>query len=486
MTLLDEVKKEVVKSNSIGEIKSNLIKRGFLEMDIDEALHKLIHAKTEERTRNNRILSIKELFDRIGYGFASQQFVNILFMLSGASYLMIGFINGLKASLTYLLSGLLKEYATVKYIGKKIISTSGIIFGFSFLGMAFAVMISNPLLFGISMIIGALGIIAHGDLYVEFYNALLKNEKRKEFLRFISYFGIIITAGSMLLAGFIIESFPINGYLVSFNLSFFGIADTLTFRVLGYLLTFEVTAIMFILSGYLLSFIEEAKEEFYSADATIKTAFNKYIKGSLENTSIFAKNSKTLLLTIATILTTIAQILGNSYYGIYIYETFRDKYFEGFLNVAIIFVIALIASISGTLLTKKFAKTLGEAPMLVFGTLLIALLPITFYYNPRLYAIGLATALSVIGGAIVGVAQGLIAERMMSEDEVKRYFSSLGFVSIVPTLLLVLVGAIIAQAISVEKLFFALAILLVAVVMPIYFTIVLIVESEYRKLHSKR
>ena len=41
MVLLDEVKKEVSKSNSIAEIKNNLLKRGYLENDIDEALKKL-------------------------------------------------------------------------------------------------------------------------------------------------------------------------------------------------------------------------------------------------------------------------------------------------------------------------------------------------------------------------------------------------------------------------------------------------------------
>jgi MFS family permease len=191
-------------------------------------------------------------------------------------------------------------------------------------------------------------------------------------------------------------------------------------------------------------------------------------------------------LTIATILTTIAQIIGNSYYGIFIYENFKNEFLKGFLNVSVIFVIAIIASISGTLLTKKFAKSLGEAPMLVFGTLLIALMPITFYFNPQLYAIGLATALSVIGGAIVGVAQGLIAERLMDEDELRQYYSSLGFVSALPILLIVAVGAIIVQATSMSLLFLVLGIMLACIVMPLYFVIVLIVDKEYRKQRSQR
>ena len=38
MGLQDEIKKELDKSHSISEIKSNLIRRGYLESDIDDVL----------------------------------------------------------------------------------------------------------------------------------------------------------------------------------------------------------------------------------------------------------------------------------------------------------------------------------------------------------------------------------------------------------------------------------------------------------------
>jgi len=156
------------------------------------------------------------------------------------------------------------------------------------------------------------------------------------------------------------------------------------------------------------------------------------------------------------------------------------------MNVAVVFVIALITSISGTMLTKAFSKSLGEAPMLVFGTLLVALLPLTMYYNPNLYAIGLATALSIIGGAVVGVAQGLIAERLMSEKEQSTFFSGLGFISILPTFILVTVGAIIAQMYTLQVLFLGLGIALGVLVMPLYFILVLMIDKEYKKEHAAK
>jgi MFS family permease len=219
----------------------------------------------------------------------------------------------------------------------------------------------------------------------------------------------------------------------------------------------------------------------YSGEFNIFSLMKEYFFESFKSAKIFTKNTKVYLLTLAIMLTTIVQILGNSYYGIFIYENFKHQFLKGFLNVAVIFTIAIIASISGTFFTKTFSKSIGEAPMLVFGTLLIALMPFTIYYNPHLYAIGLATALSVIGGAIVGVAQGLIAERLMNEDELKTYFSSISFVSIIPIILLVSLGAILAQTISLNFLFLVLAIVLALVIMPIYFIIVVIVDKEYRK-----
>jgi hypothetical protein len=484
MGLKEELSKELIQNSSIYIAKNNMLNRGYLEEDIDKALRSMIKDNPEETHKNNKLLGLKEFFDRIGYGFASQQFINILFMLSGASLLLVGFVNGIKTALTYFLSGFMKEYSRMKYFGKTYISAAGIIYGLSFLGMAFAVVIHNSLLFMICLLIGAISVIAHGDLYIKFFNEVLKAEHRRTFLKFISYFGIFITAVSLMLAGLLMEAFPLNGMLFSINPAWLRLASPITFRIYGYLLAFEITAIMFIISGYLMSFIEEKRDDAFGS-ILYATAFLKdYVRTAKEDSRIFIKNKKVFLLTIAAVIITIVQVIGNSYFGIFIYDHFKHQFLGGFMNVAVIFVIALITSITGTMLTKTFAKSLGEAPMLVFGTLLIALLPLTIYFNPNLYAIGLATALSIIGGAVVGVAQGLIAERLMTDKEQSTYFSGLGFVSIIPTFIVVTIGAFIAQLLSLQTLFLALGVVLGAVVMPIYFILVLILQSEYNQERS--
>jgi hypothetical protein len=481
MSLHEEIKRELEKSHSINDVKNNLIRRGYLEEDIEQAISENLESKSGERTRNDGILTIKELFDRIGYGFVSQQFINILFMLSGASFLLIGFTNSVKTALISLFSGAIVELRKIKYIGKNLISTSGIVYGFSFFGITIALVMKNPLIFALSLIIGSLGIIAHGDLFLEYNKTLLKHERRSDFLKFISYFGMLITAASLLIAGFVMEFIPLNGKII--DLGFVGLPD-ITFKIFGYLLIFEITAIMFILSGYLLSLIKDT-ETLFTADMNLLRFFKNYFSGTVSSYKIFGKNSKIYLLTIATILTTVLQVIGNSYYGIFIYERFKTQFLGGFLNVAVVFVVALIASLIGSMLTKKFAKSLGEAPMLVFGTLLISLMPLTMHYNPKLYAIALAAALSVVGGAIVGIAQGLLAERLMDESELRVFFSSLGFVSIIPILAIGTLGAIVAQVMGLGQLFFYLGMALACIVMPIYFIIVLIVDGEYRREHKK-
>lgn len=486
MGLKEELLKELGRNSSIYLAKSNLIGRGYLEEDIDRALKSMIDIKTVETDKNNKLLGFKGFLDRVGYGFASQQFINILFMLSGASLFLVGFVNGIKTAFIYFVSGFLKEYSRIKYFGKTYISAAGIIYGLSFLGMAFAVVLHNQLLFILSLLIGSVGVIAHGDSYVSFFNGLLKAEHRSTFLKFISYFGILITAASIMLSAFLMELFPVNGVSININLSWLSIAAPLHFQIYGYLLAFEITAIMFILSGYLMSFIQEKKEELYGSAIYIFAFMGEYLKTAKEDSRIFIKNKKVLLLTFAAVIMTIVQVIGNSYYGIFIYEHFRHQFLGGFMNVAVVFVIALITSISGTMLTKAFSKSLGEAPMLVFGTLLVALLPLTMYYNPNLYAIGLATALSIIGGAVVGVAQGLIAERLMSEKEQSTFFSGLGFISILPTFILVTVGAIIAQMYTLQVLFLGLGIALGVLVMPLYFILVLMIDKEYKKEHAAK
>ena len=116
--------------------------------------------------------------------------------------------------------------------------------------------------------------------------------------------------------------------------------------------------------------------------------------------------------------------------------------------------------------------------MLVFGTLLMAILPLTLVFNLHLLAVGLALILSVIGSAIVGLAQGLLARKIMDEETRRQYFMAVGLLMALPYLILVPVGAWLTQFAGMQALFLAIGLGLGIVVMPLYFILVTMASKE--------
>ena len=137
----------------------------------------------KESSRLNSIFSFKEFFDRIGFGTGSQQFINILFFIIGAAPWLIFFINSLRVLFSTILSSFFKSINSLKGISKSFISFSGFIYGFSFLGIAFATLTKSLFLFILSFFIGILGVVTYGDSYYSLLNSKLPKERRNFFLR---------------------------------------------------------------------------------------------------------------------------------------------------------------------------------------------------------------------------------------------------------------------------------------------------------------
>lgn len=470
-SLADYVKHELGHNYSLEEIRRSLINKGFLEEDVDRAIYSVTKNIKYEKSiitkKLNKLFGSKEVFDRIAYGLGNQQIVNILFSLAGASFFLIGLANGLKSIVSTLLSSFLNEYNKVHDISKKAIAVLGIVFGLSFMLIAMAVRMESPFLFVIALILGAVGVVGHGDLYRKFLNDNIHIHQRSKFLKKISQTGIIITIFAMLLSGFLLDFFPIDGI---FKITILGSEMPL----LGYVLVFMGASIMFIISGYLLTFVDEAR-------AVKKYRFGIFFKEHYSNIkkhiNIFTKSKVIFLLFFATTVTAAAQILGASYYGIFIYQHFNDSALGGFMNVAVVFVIALAVSFTGPAITKFISKHVGEAPMLVFGTLLVALLHLVIAFNPNILAIGAGVALATIGSAIIGVSQGLMALKILNAEDRKMYFSSLSFVTFIPFIILIPAGSIIAQYFGLQTLYMALGIVLTIIVAPLYFLIVLMANK---------
>ena len=424
-----------------------------LKGGVEEGLGKGVKRGPDKRQKGTGFsLVAKEILDRVGYGFGSQQFVNILFFLTGASFLVIGLVNGAKVVLSTLSSFLIQRYSKVEGIGKKFIGMSGILFGFSFLLIGAAIFLRSVSLFSIAVLLGSISIVPYG----EFYQKLVKERDRIYYKKLASY-GLIVTAFSLFIAAYIMDMFPITGIPVEFTI----LGNALSFRIYGYIIAFEATALSFIVAGYILSFIgmrdgRVSKENFLEN----LSAFFEQVK---QKASYFLKNRIILTIIIASALTSIIQTIGNSYYGIFVYTEFTDVGFGGFLNVAMVFLIAVFSSILGSMISKMNSKSYGKFPTLFFGTALMGVMPLSYYYNPSLITITIGTISGVIGAAMVGVANGLLTLDLIREKERDMYFSVYGMFIVISYIIFIPALAYFTHLFGLSSLFLLLTFMLAVV-----------------------
>jgi hypothetical protein len=434
----------------------------------------LFAKRMKEERRNYRLLAAREVFDRIGYGGATPQFVNILFWIGQQAnpfiFFIIGVLNGVKTVLSVFWSGILQEYSKLHRVSKNMIAKAGIIFGFSFLFMGFGLLLHSTVMFSIAFLAGTIGIVAYGDLYLRFSRDTIRKERSGWFLRTLAHWGIVITALALLLSGLLLDTFPISGTLWEFTL----LGHSFSLNVYGYVLTFEVTAFAFILSGFITSLISDNREE-------RQYQFGQFFKEYVNIISLRLKtvwsNKYVKFLLLAAVISGILQLSITAYSGIAIYRLLAEHYDKPFVPLAMIYAIAIIASFSGPFFTERIHRSTGLSPTLVFGTLLMAILPLVLVYNDHIAAITVAMCLYVIGAAIVGFGQGMLAQNLMDDEMRRSYFQVQSVLVLLPYLLLIPVMAWIANALPLSTLFVITAIGLVGVVMPIYFLLVVVSQK---------
>jgi hypothetical protein len=479
-----DVKGEAVRllaeGKSPSQARMELEGKGYATADVAHALADAtkpdVDVRTREERRNSRALSTREVFDRIGYGGATPQFVNVLFWLSQQAhpyvFFIIGMLNGFKTLLSVVWSSIMQEYSKVHRVSKNTIATAGIIFGFSFLFLAFGLLLRSIWLFSLSFLVGTIGVVAYGDLYQRFVQDTIRRERMSGFLRTIATWGILITAASLLLAGYLIDIFPMVG--TPWELTLFG--QTYSMKVYGYLLAFEITAFSFILAGYVSSLVIDKRED---RKYPFWQFFREHYLIVRSKLHVFRDKYVSLLL-LGMLISGFLQIIIAAYSGIFIYSIIVKQYNHPFFVLAIIYAIAILFSVLGPFFTQIIHKSTGLAPTLVFGSLLLALLPLTLVYNPSVVAITVALCFNVIGGAIIGFAQGLLAQKLMTEETRRSYFQAQSFIIILPYLVLIPLVAWFANAgglANLERVFLVAAGGFIILVMPIYFTLVTISQK---------
>ncbi len=471
--LLGEVRRLLEEGKTPGQIRLDLEGQGFSGEDIALALdshHQSSGSRSSEDNRNSILIALREFFDRVGYGATTPQFVNILFWLSAQTHpwilLIIGLLNGARSLLSVFVSNLLKEYQNFHRISKNTISSAGILFGFSFIVMAFALKIGSVWLFSLAFLAGAVGVVTYGDLYQHFTQSLLRKERMLPLLRWVAHWGVIITAISILISGYLLDLFPLEGVPVTI------LGKTMPLS--GYLIVFEVSAFCFILAGYITSLLKDKRAE---KSYKFKQFFKEHHKRMTDRLKVYWSTKYVSLLTLASIISGLLHVMITAFAGIAIYKIIEPQYSWPFFTLGIIYGIAIIASFTGPFFTRLIHRSTGLAPTLVFGTMLSAILPLALVFNSNVAAITAALSVSIIGSSITGFGQGLLAKKLMSDQQRVEYFQAQSYVIFLPYVVLVPVLAWIANSFPLDITFMIVATGLLAVVMPIYFILVVISQK---------
>jgi hypothetical protein len=128
----------------------------------------------------------------------------------------------------------------------------------------------------------------------------------------------------------------------------------------------------------------------------------------------------------------------------------------------------------GPYLIKKIHSKIGLSPMIVFGVMLIAMMPIALAFNPYFYVIVVANALAIIGSAITGTAHGLLAQKILNPQEAKMYFTGISILGSILFIIFVPLGALYANAMGMTALFKLMAAVLFFVITPLNFIVVIL------------
>jgi hypothetical protein len=309
-------------------------------------------------------------------------------------------------------------------------------------------------LFSSAILISSICIVIYGES-----KSLSKLDNSKAHLiEKITKYSLIITAISLFIAAYLMDNYPASGMQVLLNI----FNSLLSFRIYGYLIVFEVAAISFIFAGYVLAHMKREVSEVKKLQST--------------NFNFFVKNKVLLLLIIVNMIISLVQVIGYSYYGIFIYQNFNNVLFGGFLNVAMVFLISVFTSLIGYFITKINAKVYRKFPILIFGTIMVAFMPFAYFFKPNLIFITIGTTIGVIGSSAIGVTNSLLAIELINFDLRQAYFSFTSLVSIPFFLVMGPILAYIAQVYSLSIFF-----LLLTIILAIVITMLLLVSAIFKK-----
>jgi hypothetical protein len=463
-TLTTEIK-ELLNSMSPQNVKEQLIKRGYEEEKVEVAIHNTYKSAKKNRIKNSNIILFKDFFDKIGYGFASPLLIYVLLYTLNTSILLFGVIAAIRSFITLFTSPIVKSYQQNFNIDRKVTSTFGTLFGLSFLLLAMAMRIQSTIIFTVGIILSSFFLVIHGDLYSNYIITKVKGARSTISAKIVSYFGLIITALAFVAAGFFLDfsSITINLGITAFTIP-------------GYLLELEIVAFAFIFSSYVFSFVNpdlSLVKQKIKTKISKKEFFTNYFRNMKHNFSKFLANKDIKMLFYGTLFSGSLQTIIATFSGLYIFESIRGTVINPFFHLVIIFGVGIIAASIGPSIARSFTKIFGETPMLIFGVFLVAIFPISIYFNISYSGLIIAHAVSVIGASILSIVQSFLINNSLNEEEKKTYFSAITplIAMIMPFIIILL--TLLVYVIGFKEIFLVTAILILLLVTPFYFSLVI-------------
>ena len=117
-------------------------------------------------------------------------------------------------------------------------------------------------------------------------------------------------------------------------------------------------------------------------------------------------------------------------------------------------------------------------PLLIFGSLMLALAPFTYYFSTDILIIGVGTFIGFVGSSIVGISSSILSSKLLSESEKKNFYDTGSIIMILPYLLFIPLCSFLLFTSNLKIAFLIASLLLIMFVAPIYF-ILLITQSKY-------
>ncbi len=414
------------------------------------------HLSVREQIKRVWRLIIKEFSERIAFGLLSSQFINILLMLSGASYFFIGLLNVIKDFIAV---------NTVSFIKKHSSETEAMYKNPAFMSVLSSLLVISTIFLGIFMfnrelltfalffILYTLTSTIYGGIFYEQFQDVLRAVPKYKFLNLS---GIILTSAALFVAAEMLDDYRYN-----------------------FLWLFLSASVLFVISGVMITSHLKPRSFFLNNIPSMVCRQARLYAGVIKrNYRLFFRDKTLFILVLTGMLSSAANLMTNTFLGIFIYKELGNVAFGGFKNVAIIFIPGLLTAFFIPFIVRSNARIYGRLPLITFGTLLSAILPFTLYYNPNIISLAMAVVLAITGYSITDVSRGLIAMDLLSKDERNTYFalisllSTLAYAITIPPLLFA------ATHFGLRAMFLLIALLLVLIISPLYLLLVIITNKK--------